>query len=135
MLNPDGASEGEADYFVEIIVDVLGTWRSRTDWAISNNEQLKAITSFEYVITPMKNQPNEKRIVGRVAYEAEYSEQYVFWMGPTSSNTVVKITNIADIIPDFGEGVSDFSNLKRAKPVEFAKPDAPVPIQINPQIH
>ena len=133
MLNPNGEFEGEADYFLEVIVDVLGTWRSRTDWVFSNNEQLKAIVSIEYVITPMKD-TGEKRTVGRIGYEAEYTEHFLGWMGPTSSDIVLRKTNAAEIIPSFGEGNNTFTNLKRAKPVEYTQPDTAQPIQVNPKM-
>ena len=133
MLNPNGESEGEADYFLEVIVDVLGTWRSRTDWVFSNNEQLKAIVSIEYVITPMKDN-GEKRTVGRIGYEAEYTEHFIVWIGPTSSNIVLRKTNAAKIIPSFGEGNNAFTNLKRGKPVEYSQPDTVQPIQVNPKM-
>jgi hypothetical protein len=133
MLNPNDESEGEADYFLEVIVDVLGTWRSRTDWLFSNNEQLKSIVSVEYVITPMKDK-GEKRIVGRISYEAEYTEYFFGWMGPTSSDIVLRKTNAANIIPSFGEGNNTFTNIRRGKPVEYAQPDAAQPIQFNPKM-
>ena len=133
MLNPNGDSEGEADYFLEVIVDVLGTWRSRTDWVFSNNEQLKAIASIEYVITPMKDK-GEKRTVGRIGYEAEYTEHFFGWMGPTSSDIILRKTNVAEIIPTFGEGNNTFTNLKRNKPVEYVQPDTAQPIQVNPKM-
>lgn len=133
MLNPNGESEGDADYFLEVIVDVLGTWRSRTDWVFSNNEQLKAIVSVEYVITPMKDK-GEKRTVGRIGYEAEYTENFIGWMGPTSSDIVLRKTNVANIISTFGEGNNTFTNLKRGKPVEYVQPDSAQPIQFNPKL-
>jgi hypothetical protein len=133
MLNPNGDSEGEADYFLEVIVDVLGTWRSRTDWVFSNSEQLKAISSIEYVITPMKDK-DEKRIVGRIGYEAEYTEKFLGWMGPISTEIILRQTNVAEIIPTFGEGNNTFTNLKRVKPVEYVQPDTAQPIQVNPKM-
>jgi hypothetical protein len=133
MLNPNGESDGEADYFLEVLVDVLGTWRSRTDWVFSNNEQLKAIVSVEYVITPLREN-GEKRIVGRIGYEAEYTENFIVWMGPTSSKIELRKTNLAKIIPSFGEGNNTFTNLKRGKPVEYSQPDTAQPIQVNPKM-
>ena len=133
MLNPNGDSEGDADYFLEVIVDVLGTWRSRTDWLFRNSEQLKAITSVEFVITPMKDK-GEKRTVGRIGYEAEYVEHFFGWMGPTRSDIALRKTNVAEIIPIFGEGNNTFTNLKRGKPLEYAQPDSAQPIQVNPKM-
>ena len=133
MLNPIAESEGEPDYFLEVIVDVLGTWRSRTDWFVTNSEQLSAITSVEYVITPLKDN-GEKRIFGRIGYEAEYTQHFLGWMGPTSSNIVLRKTDIAEIIPTFGAGNNTFTNLKRGKPVEFVQPDTAQPIQVNPKM-
>lgn len=133
MLNPNGESEGDADYFLEVIVDVLGTWRSRTDWVFSNSEQLKAIVSVEYVITPMKDD-GEKRTVGRIGYEANYTENFYGWMGPASTEIILRKTDVAGIIPSFGEGNNMFTNLKRGKPIEYAKPDTAQPIQVNPQL-
>ncbi len=133
MLNPIGESEGEADYFLEVIVDVLGTWRSRTDWLVSNSEQLSAITSVEYVITPLKDN-EEKRVFGRIGYEAEYKQHFLGWMGPTKTEIVLRKTDIAEIIPTFGVGINSFTNLRRRKPIEFTQPDSAQPILVNPKI-
>lgn len=102
--------EQKPDFMLEIIVDTFGTWRQRTDWLISNSEVLKAITSVEYVITPLKENPI-KRKVGRLTYEGEYKEDYNFWIGPTETKITVKKSPWADVLKDFGVGVNSSNNI------------------------
>jgi hypothetical protein len=132
MLNPNPETEGEPDFFVEVIVDVLGTWRSRTDWGLRNTERLQAIVSVEYAVTPMKPDAGP-RLVGKVGYEAEYRENYVGWMGPTDSGIELRRSALTDLMPTLGAGSASTSNLQRQRPVEFAQPQQPQPIQVNPR--
>ncbi len=131
LVNPTQL-EGDPEFLVEVIVDILGTVRSKTDWAVSNSENLKAIISLEYVISPMvKN--GGKRIVGSISYEALYSEQYIAWMGPTKTTTKVTKIDLSDLIPTLGIGEDSYENLRREAPKEFSPPPPPVPVQINPR--
>lgn len=131
MINPDPDSDGDADYFLEIFVDVLGIWRSRTDWVVSNSERLAALISLEYVITSLTGEAGD-RIVGRVSYEARYRENYVGWVGPTSSDITVEKKDLGDLLPEFRSTSDSASNLKRKK-IEFKPPETQQPIQINPR--
>jgi hypothetical protein len=133
MLSPK-ENEGKAEYYLEIIVDVLGTWRSRSDWLFTNNESLKAVISLEYVITPYSVKSTEARKVGRISYEAEYNEKYAAWMGPVSTNIVVKKSDLGNYISDFGSGSSEYNNIVRNQPTEFDKKNTVTPVQINPQL-
>lgn len=132
MLNPNPDTEGEPEFFVEVIVDVLGTWRSRTDWGLRNTERLQAIVSVEYAITPMKA-GGPPRLVGQVGWEADYSEQYVGWMGPTDSGIVLRPAALTALLPTLAEGSASVSHLQRQRPMAFAQPQAPQPIQVNPR--
>jgi len=132
MINPNPDTEVEADYFLEVIVDVLGTWRSRTDWLVTNSEQLKAIVALEYTITPLRGH-NERRLSGRIAYEASYLENYFGWLGPTETRITLTRSALGDLLPAFGPGSDRFSNLRRTRPAEFQQPDAMPPIQISPK--
>lgn len=102
--------EQKPDYLLEIIVDTFGTWRQRMDWLVTNSEVLKAITSIEYVITPLKENPI-KRKVGRLTYEGEYKEDYNFWVGPTETKITVSKSKWADVLKDFGVGVNRSDNI------------------------
>lgn len=132
MLNPVIETEGEPDYFLEVIVDVLGSWRSRTDWLLSNRENLKAIVSIEYIITPMLNK-GESRTVGRVGYEATYSENYFLWMGPVDSEIKITKKEPGGVMTTFGVGTTEYKNLKRGKPVDYKPADVAQPVMINPR--
>jgi hypothetical protein len=134
MINPEHESEGDPDYFLEIIVDVLGSWRSRTDWLITNKEELMAVVSLEYVITPV-NQDKTARQFGRIAYEATFTEKYVAWMGPTKSGITVSPSSYNFPIPTFGEGTNTYTNLRRnQKSVEFKANEPTSPVLINPKM-
>jgi len=133
MLNPIAETDGEADYFLEVIVDVLGSWRSRTDWLLSNKESLKASVSIEYIITPFGGE-GETRLVGRIGYESTYTEKYLFWIGPVESEMKILRTEPAGIISDFGPGTSEYSNLKRGKPLDNKPADPAQPIMISPRV-
>jgi hypothetical protein len=70
-----------ASHLVYVNVDIFGTIRSRTDWAVTNSETLKAKTTMEVTIVNLKNkkQISDTQLSG---YEAEYKENYFLWMGP-----------------------------------------------------
>lgn len=130
-INPDQESGLKPDYMLEILVDVFGIWRSRTDWLIYNAETLVATTSFEYVLTPLKN-ADEQRIVGRLGFDATYNEKYAFWVGPYETNIEVVPSSFSKIIGSFGEGVGGYSNLVSGSSSEFMGPQKPAPIILNP---
>ncbi len=131
MLNPNPETEGEADFFLEVLVDVLGTWRSRTDWLVANSERLQAIVVVEYVLTPLKPGGGARQ-VGTIGYEAEYRERYVGWMGPVDSGIEVRPSPWAQLMPTLGGGSERTDNLHRARPVEYAQPQPAPPVQPNP---
>ena len=133
LLNPNPDAEIEPDYFLEVIVDVLGTWRKRTDWLIQNKESLMAVVAIEYVITPTNNSL-ENKVVGRISYEAEYTEKYIGWIGPTEEEVTLKKSKYADVISSFGTGSSDVTNLKRLNGANlYQKPEINQPIQLPPR--
>lgn len=72
-------SEAEVDVF--IIVDVFGTVRTRVEWFIANNEILRAKTALEVMAVDHLSgalvMPPQSASI-----EAEYNEQYIFWVGP-----------------------------------------------------
>lgn len=89
----DGSKDSkQPDYYIQIIVDVFGIWRSRTDWGVKNKESLAATTSYEYSIVPLHaTEVSRKR--GRIGYDAHYDEKYTAWIGPgkfhiTTNNSI-----------------------------------------------
>lgn len=131
LINPDSATKGSPDYMLEILVDVFGIWRSRTDWFIYNAETLMATTSFEYVLTPLKNS-KEDRVVGRSGIDATYKEKYAFWVGPYDTEMELVPSAFTKIIGTFGNGDGGYSNLAIEGTTEFVKPRKPTPIILNP---
>jgi hypothetical protein len=132
-VNPELESNENVDFSVEIIVDVFGTIRSRTDWLLKNTESLKAVISLEYVITPVSDKVLNKRSIGKVSYEAVYNEKYFVWLGPTSTSIKLVKTNLADSVPLLGNGVQSFENLKHRSPIKDMIPERAVqPLQITP---
>ena len=71
-----------AEVFLYVTVDVYGTVHQRTDYLVANRERLEARTVFE--VTAFDN--TGKVIMGPkfTGYEAQYSENFSFWMGPVS---------------------------------------------------
>lgn len=131
-INRDTVTNSPPDYMLEIIVDVFGIWRSRTDWLFYNKETLMATTSLEYVLTPLKND-KEERTVGRSGYDATYNEKYAAWIGPYNTDIEVTPSVFSQIIGDFGKGIGGYNNLvSETNMTEFAKPEKPIPIIINP---
>ena len=71
----------QADTDVFVTVDVFGTIRSRTEWHISNQERLIAVTKLEVFGIDRKS----RKIImpPRVsAFEAKYEERFALWAGP-----------------------------------------------------
>ena len=132
MINPNPDSEGEADFIVEVIVDVLGTWVSKTDWLLKNSENIKAIVSAEYVITPL-TPDSAIRKVGRITFEAQYEEDYIGWIGPIDQKIKITKSDIGKYFPGFSEISSQSNNIKRKKPNEPANQEPNPVIQINPK--
>ncbi len=133
MINPNPDSEGESEFILEIIVDVLGTWVSKTDWFIKNSENIKAIVSAEYVITPLNNKSISRKS-GRITYEGEYFENYVGWIGPYEKDIIIKKSDIGNYFPKFSIGSENVDNVKRKKPAELVNPEPNQTIQINPKM-
>jgi hypothetical protein len=127
----DTNSDQTPDYLLEIIVDVFGIWRSRTDWFVNNAETLMATTSFEYVLTPLNNN-DEVRLVKRVGFDATYKEFYRAWIGPYKTEILVTPSVFSQIIGDFGQGSGGYSNLISNSKIEFARPPEPLPLLITP---
>ena len=91
------------DAYVEILVDVYGTVRDRTDWLITNRERLSAVTSFEYVISPTRS--DIAPLSMRIGYEAEYVEDYSFWIGPVERGIKISTYQYNDLLGKFGDPV------------------------------
>jgi hypothetical protein len=112
MINPN-KDEGTADFTVDILVDVLGTVRKRTDWLLINNESLAAHVSMSFIIKPLKNigVPVKQ---GRVGFEGEYKEIYALWMGPVEAGFDIKeAKEINGLMLDNNETADSFENLVR----------------------
>jgi hypothetical protein len=134
MLNPS-PEEGEAEYMLEIFVDVLGLWSSKTDWLFVNSEQLKATTSLEYTITPLAPDTKEQRKVGRISYDADYSEKYSLWIGPYKTEVKVEPNKFLESIqPAPTIGTEKYSNIKRAQPKNLIPEQQQSPLIINPSL-
>jgi hypothetical protein len=129
LINPTDA-EGKAEYLLEVFVDVLGTWKSRTDWFLTNSERLTATTSLEYVITNLGSKDKSQRLYGRVSYDATYEEKYTLWMGPVATDiTVAKSDLLERIQPAPTAGTYNVNHLLRestAKPTQPEQNETPV---------
>ena len=131
LVNPTQESKKKPDYILEVLVDIFGIWRSRTDWLVYNAETLTATTSLEYVITPLEND-KEERLVARIGYDATFRENYAFWVGPYETEMRVMPSKFSEIVGTLGTGGGGFDNLRSEKISEFSKPDGPTPIILNP---
>jgi hypothetical protein len=132
LVNPAPESNKKTDYILEVLVDIFGIWRSRTDWLVYNAETLTATTSLEYVVTPLQNDEGQ-RLVARVGYDATFRENYAFWIGPYETEVAVKPSKFSEIVGTFGIGGGGFDNLQNEKVLsDFAKPSGPAPIILNP---
>ena len=131
FINPTADSGKVPEYVLEILVDIFGIWRSRTDWMIYNAETLMATTSFEYVLTPLLGDKRE-RTVARVGYDATYKENYVFWIGPYETEMHIKPSKFSEIVGSFGAGTPITDNVALEGPSNFVKPSTPAPIILHP---
>ena len=131
LINPSSASGKTPDYILEILVDIFGIWRSRTDWFAYNSENLMATTSFEYVLTPL-NSDGKARTVGRAGYDATFKETYMFWVGPVDTEIYLKDSKFSQIVGSFGLGSDVVSNIKKEGVSDFVRPTPPAPIILNP---
>lgn len=131
FINPTAESGKVPEYVLEILVDIFGIWRSRTDWMLYNAETLMATTSFEYVLTPLMGE-NRERTVARVGYDATYKENYIFWIGPYETEMYVKPSKFSAIVGSFGAGTPANNNVVLEGTSNFVKPSTPAPIILNP---
>jgi hypothetical protein len=131
FVNPTPESGKIPEYVLEILVDIFGIWRSRTDWMAYNAETLMATTSFEYVLTPLMGD-NKERTVGRAGYDATYKENYVFWIGPYDTQIYVKPSKFSEIVGSFGVGTTAVSNVRTESTSNYVKSGPIAPIILNP---
>jgi len=79
----------QADTILYVSVDVFGLNRSRTDVFVYNNEKLTSETAIELLAvdrrTGLPVMPAQT-----VNMEATYKEHYLFWVGPISTEKMVK---------------------------------------------
>lgn len=96
-----------ADTDVFVTVDVFGTIRSRTEWAIANQERLIASTKLEVFAVDRKSR--SLVMTPRVsAFEARYEEQFAMWIGPYQ--TTKDVAKASSLPVDFSD-VSRYSIL------------------------
>ena len=131
FINPPAGSGKAPEYVLEILVDIFGIWRSRTDWMAYNAETLMATTSFEYVLTPLMGEPKE-RTVARVGFDATYKENYIFWIGPYDTEIYVKPSKFSEIVGSFGIGTLAVNNVNIEGTSNFIKSNNTAPIILNP---
>lgn len=130
IKNPNPETDGAADFVLEIIVDVFGTVWKRTDWGLNNSESLSAIVSYEYVITPLKDEYADMARVGVVSFEAKYVEDYLLWVGPTQTRLSVMPSDVGQMVGDLGPLSLSHNALQKKSP-EFIQPEQSA-VQINP---
>ena len=109
-----------ADVDVYISVDVFGTNRSRTEMHVYNRESLVAKTAVE--VTAFDR---ERRVVlppVSSSFEAEYREEYIFWMGPFSTSKCVRQSDA--LLVDF-RSLAPPSGRRAVGKVEAPPPPAP----------
>lgn len=133
IKDPNPETDGSADFIMEITVDTLGTIWKRTDWGIVNSDSLTAVVSYEYMIIPLKDEFKKISKVGSISYEAKYQDNYIFWMGPTKSETLIYKSDFNDKIGTLGPIFNADSVMElKAKPQDFLPSNSKVPIQLNP---
>ena len=88
----------EVDLFVN--VDVFGTIRSRTEFYLYNNEQLKSQTKIEYFAID-KNSRNLIIKPQVSSFESQYKENYILWAGPFSTVKTIKTSD--PLLVDFSD--------------------------------
>lgn len=104
-----------ADTDVFITVDVFGTIRNRTDYAISNQERLIAATKLEMFAVDRKT----KSVVvpPKVSsFEAEYEEQFALWVGPFKKSK--NIERAESLLVDFSD-VKQYPNTRVGSEPQF----------------
>lgn len=107
----------EAEAFVYVTVDVFGTVRSRTELHVLNRERLVARTSLQALAVD-----RERKVVlapRTSSFEAEYSECYMFWMGPVKIHKSVRAADAAlasDPLADFRGITSGAGGMPRSTP-------------------
>jgi hypothetical protein len=135
MKDPNPETDGPADFIMDVMVDTMGTIWKRTDWGVVNSDSLTAVVSYEYEIIPLKDELKKISKVGNVSYEAKYQDNYVLWMGPTKSETIIQKSDFAETIGTLGPIFDSNSSIERkGKRQGFVSPATTVPIQISPSI-
>ena len=108
-----------ADVDLYVTVDVFGTRRSRTEMHVYNRESLLAKTALQ-----MTGFDRNRRVVlppTTASFEAEYTEDYVLWIGPFRHNKCVRRSE--DLLVDF-RGIIPTDRPSTAEPVGVVAPAA-----------
>ncbi len=113
-------SEAETDVYVT--VDVFGTVRTRIEWFIANNEILRAKTALE-VMAIDHLQGTLIMEPQAASVEAEYNEQYLFWVGPIQITKYLKPSST--LLVDF----TDLSEKNHGKELPEQNVDLPYPFR------
>ena len=93
-----------AEVDIYITVDVFGTIRSRKDWFVSNHESLIAKTAMEFAAIDRRT--GEVIVPPHVSsYEAEYREDFAFWVGPYETSKHIKKSD--GLLADFTDILSN----------------------------
>ena len=116
-----------AEALVIVLVDVFGTIRDRTDFLVYNRERLRARTALEIVVV----RQSDGTVVlpaQRGAAEAEWSEDYVLWSGPTGTRR--SLHRVDDLLmPDLPSqpavAVRAIRDLPAQTPQSLATPSPP----------
>lgn len=133
IKDPNPETDGSADFIMEITVDTLGTIWKRTDWGVVNSDSLTAVVSYEYMIIPLKDELKKISKVGSISYEAKYQDSYIFWIGPTKSETSIQKSNFGEKIGTLGPIFDPDSPIERkGKYQDFLPSNTSAPIQVNP---
>nr|VFK66537.1 MAG: hypothetical protein BECKUNK1418G_GA0071005_10978 [Candidatus Kentron sp. UNK]VFK68438.1 MAG: hypothetical protein BECKUNK1418H_GA0071006_100243 [Candidatus Kentron sp. UNK] len=99
VVSPESA---EVDVYISI--DVFGTIRSRTDWFVANTEILKAKTSLE--MSAIERSTGKVIVPPQVSsYEAEYNENFAFWVGPIATDKSIKKSD--GLLVDFSNVITN----------------------------
>lgn len=100
------------DYSLNILVDVFGLNRSRTDTIVYNNERVESKITMEYFVSDW----NSDELVSTpevISYVASYNERHLFWIGP------LRKPNNHKIILQEDEGLTAVIKEKRSKNKNF----------------
>lgn len=87
----------QAEVDIYVTVDVFGTVRSRTEFHVFNQEKLVAKTAMQ--VSAFDRFGNVVLQPVTASFEASYTENYMFWMGPVK--TYKKIQRAKDLLVDF----------------------------------